>query len=99
MCLVSGMCTGPSAASGFTRLFQCIIAASGVRCRESTLSTHTAAAALTPAPRSSTKFLPGAVQTPAPAPTKAALGGKPASNGASLGRTFSWQPIKFPVYK
>ena len=53
---------------------------------------------LPPAPRSSTKFLPGAVETPAPAPTKAALGGKPASNGPSLGRTFSWQPIKFPVY-
>jgi len=51
-----------------------------------------------PAPRTC-KFLPGAVETPAPPPTKSSLGGRPASAGSSLGRTFSWQPIKFPVYK
>ena len=59
----------------------------------------TPASMLPPAPRSNVKFLPGAVQTPAPAPSKGTLGGKPASSGVSLGRTFSWQPIKFPVYK
>ena len=30
--------------------------------------------------------------------TKASLGGRP-SQGGSMGRTFQWQPIKFPVYK
>lgn len=53
---------------------------------------------LPPAPKSNAKFLPGAVQTPDPAPNKNALSGKPAA-GKSAGRTFSWQPIKFPVYK
>ena len=54
--------------------------------------------AMLPAANSGSKFLPGAVQTPAPAPTKASLGGQPIS-ASSLGRTFSWQPIKFPTYK
>jgi len=52
-----------------------------------------------PSAKSQCKFLPGAVATPAPPPTKASLGGKPNATTASLGRTFSWQPIKFPVYK
>ena len=54
--------------------------------------------AMLPSAKSSAKFLPGAVATPAPAPTKASLGGRP-SQGGSMGRTFQWQPIKFPVYK
>ena len=55
---------------------------------------------LPPPPNSGVKFLPGAVQTPAPLPTKDALCvGKSAKKAPSNGRTFSWQPIKMPVYK
>jgi len=51
-----------------------------------------------PSAKSAAKWLPGAVVMPAPAPTKQSLGGRP-SAGASMGRSFSWQPIKFPTYK
>lgn len=53
---------------------------------------------LPPAPNSQTKFLPGAVMTPAHPATKHGLAAS-VKSGPSLGRTFSWQPIKFPVYK
>jgi len=45
------------------------------------------------------EFLPGAVNsTPAPAPTRTSLGGGP-TTGASMGRYFSWEPLKMPKYK
>lgn len=53
---------------------------------------------LPPAPKSGVKFLPGAVATPAPPPTKQSLSGAPPVKGTA-GRSFSWQPIKMPVYK
>ena len=55
-----------------------------------------------PSDKRSAKFLPGAVQQPPATAGKFATGGRgggQANANAGGAKTFSWQPIKFPVYK